>query len=169
MESYPWPGNVRELKNLVESMIVLEKGGLIDDSVVRKYLNYSGMEGRFLPIPLNKSTDQAEREFIYRALLDLKSEISQLREIILTRLFPPRRLKPLNPIDAISFPKEADEIIYEDAHEENSPVLSLEEMERDLIERALQQHNGNKRKAAATLKISERTLYRKIKEYGLSY
>jgi len=169
MENYPWPGNVRELKNLVESMIVLEKGALIDETIIRKYLNFNSFEERNLPIPLNKTSEQAEREFLYRALLDLKSEISQLREIILTRLFPPRRLKPFSPLDSIPVVGESDEIIFEDSQEDAGHVLSLAEMERDLIDRALRAHNGNKRKAAASLKISERTLYRKIKEYELPY
>lgn len=170
LENYPWPGNVRELKNLIESIIVLEKGNLIDQSVLNKYLQYRVDENRFLPIPLKKSTDQAEREFIYRALIDLKTEISQLRELILTKLFPPRRLKPWEHLEPIPYTNDGSEIIYEETHEEQPPpMLSLEDMERELIESTLRKFGGNKRKTARSLKISERTLYRKIKEYDLPF
>jgi DNA-binding NtrC family response regulator len=168
-EQYTWPGNVRELKNLIESIIVLEKGNRIDNFVLNKYLNYQPQEERNLPIPLNKTTEQAEREFLYRALLDLKNEISQLREIILTKLFPPKRLKPWEHLEPLTYGQDNHEILYEDTSEETPPAISLQEMERDLIESTLRKYNGNKRKTAKSLEISERTLYRKIKEYGLPF
>jgi len=160
---------VRELKNLIESIIVLEKGNLIDQFNLSKYLDFNPKEDHFLPIPLNKTTDQAEREFMYRALIDLKAEISQLRELILTRLFPPKRLKPWDNIEPVSFTHENGEILYEDSQIEHAPTVSLQEMERELIENTLHRYSGNKRKTAKSLKISERTLYRKIKEYGLPF
>ncbi len=171
LENYPWPGNVRELRNLIESVIVLEKGNLIDDLMLSKYLKYRNVDDRPLPIPLNKTTDQAEREFLYRVLFEIKNEISQLKEILLGRMFPPKRLRPWDHFESIPYNKENDEIIYDaDLNiPEESPNLSLEQMERDMIEKALRQHNGNKRQAAKNLKISERTLYRKIKEYGLPF
>ena len=166
LENYTWPGNVRELKNLIESIIVLEKGNLIDQFIISKYLDHSPNKGQLLPIPLNKTSDQAEREFIYRALLDLKAEISQLRELIFSRLFPPKRLKPWENIEPLHTNSE---ILYEETQEEQVPIISLQEMERDLIENTLRKFGGNKRKTAKSLKISERTLYRKIKEYRLPF
>ncbi len=166
---YHWPGNVRELKNLIESMIVLEKGGRIDRAVVMRYLHLEDNVPRNLPIALHRPTEQVEREFIYRALLDLKSEISQLREIILTRLFPPRRLKGWEPEETIVIPPENGEIVYNEPATESRNIPSLEEMEKKLIEETLNRFDGNKRKTAKSLKISERTLYRKIKEYNLPY
>jgi len=169
MKNYHWPGNIRELKNLVESMIILEKGQKIDEHIILKYINSFEEETRNLPIPVNRPTDQVEREFIYRALIDLKNEISQLREIILTRLFPPKRLHSWeggNPF-AVS-PEDAD-VIYDNKQVEVKPTISLPDMEKKLIEETLNQFNGNKRKAAVSLKISERTLYRKIKEYKLPF
>jgi DNA-binding NtrC family response regulator len=150
--NYDWPGNVRELKNVVESILVLEKGKRVDADDVAKYLQRSPVYGseRYLPVALNKTVEQAERELIYRALVDLKSEIISLKQML------------------------ADgRVIHQPAHLLEEPrsndngSLSLEEMERRMIEKALQKHHGNRRLAAQDLQISERTLYRKIKEYGL--
>jgi DNA-binding NtrC family response regulator len=157
------------LKNLVESVIILEKGGKIHQQVMMKYIDVDNVASRNLPMPLNRPTEQIEREFIYRALLDLKSEISQLREIILTRLFPPRRLKGWEPEETIVIPHENGEIVYDEMLTEPKSVPSLEDMEKKLIEETLNRFDGNKRKTAKSLRISERTLYRKIKEYNLPY
>ncbi len=169
MQTYPWAGNIRELKNLVESMIILEKGRKIDESVLAKYINSYEQETRNLPIPVNRPTDQVEREFIYRALIDLKNEISQLRELILTRVFQPKRLKGWEETDTTIFPHEDAHVVYDDVSAETKPIISVPEMEKKLIEETLSRFNGNKRKAAVSLKISERTLYRKIKEYKLPF
>jgi len=169
MNEYHWPGNVRELKNLIETILILEKGHEIDEQILLKYLDSYSPEIRNLPIPINRPPEQIEREFVYRALLDLKTEISQLREIILTRLFPPKRLKSWEPEDAIIIPQQNGEITYNEISTESKQLISLEEMEKRLIEDTLHRFDGNKRKTAKSLKISERTLYRKIKEYNLPY
>jgi DNA-binding NtrC family response regulator len=169
MNGYHWPGNVRELKNLIESMIILEKGGRINQNIVLKYIDVGSPGPRNLPMAFNRPTEQIEREFIYRALLDLKSEISQLREIILTRLFPPRRLKGWEPENTIIIPHGNEEIVYDEMTMEPGSIPSLEEMEKKLIQDTLDRFDGNKRKTAKSLRISERTLYRKIKEYNLPY
>jgi len=169
MGNYHWPGNIRELKNLIESIIIIEKGQKINDQIILKHLDSYTQEIRNLPIPVHRPTEEVEREFIYRALLDLKNEISQLREIILTRLFPPKRLKGWEGDHQIIFPHEDAEIVEDEMTDEVKPIPSLPEMERKLIEETLIRFNGNKRKAAASLRISERTLYRKIKEYNLKF
>lgn len=169
MKEYHWPGNIRELKNLVESMIILEKGRKIDQQVLLRHLDTGTTTAPNLPIPVNRPPEQVEREFIYRALLDLKTEISQLRELILTRLFPPRRLKSWESEEAVIIPQENGEIIYDEPPGDSRPLATMEEMERRLIEDTLRRYHGNKRKAAKSLKISERTLYRKIKEYNLPF
>ena len=167
MQNYHWPGNIRELKNLIERIIILEKGNRIDQQVMLKQIDSGNAGVRNLPIYVNRPAEQIEREFIYRALLDMKSEISQLREIILTRLFPPRRLKSWEPEDTIILTKEDGEIVYNELPSESRSIPSLEEMEKKLIEETLNRYDGNKRKTAKSLKISERTLYRKIKDYNL--
>lgn len=170
LERYDWPGNVRELKNSVESMIVLEKGNLIDEFVLRKYLRpQSPNMSRNLPVPTNRSSDQVEREFIYRALIDLKSEISKLREEIFQFIYSDSQPKSL-PYYSEVVPREREHgYAAEVADDANMDGKTLEEVERLLINRALEQVGGSKRKAAKSLGISERTLYRKIKEYDLPF
>ncbi|MCX7984598.1 MAG: sigma-54 dependent transcriptional regulator [Bacteroidetes bacterium] len=147
---YDWPGNVRELKNVIESMIVLEGGKLLTAHDVQKYLHKQvSPQERNLPVYTNKTVEQAERELIYRALIDLKTNIIELREMLEEKL---------SHINGRNSPL----VIHQDEE-----ILSLDEMERRLIQTALQRHNGNRRLAARDLNISERTLYRKIKEYGL--
>lgn len=146
---YDWPGNVRELKNVLESMLVLERGKQITAEDVRKHLY--GYEPpvveRNLPVVTNKSIEQAERELIYRALLELKSNIVQLRDLIAERLPAPSSSPALPPGD--------------------NGIMTIDEMEKYLITQSLKRNRGNRRQTARELKISERTLYRKIKEYGL--
>lgn len=170
MMDYPWPGNIRELKNFVESLIVIERGRRIDAEVVRNHLpvqNYH--HNRQLPIPLNKSSEELEREFIYRALLDLRAEIAQLRDAIVGGyVMPHRRLGGRVLSEAAAYDVTNSEVRpVDEAVEVSFPTL--QEMERNLIYSALERTGGNKRKAAALLGISERTLYRKIKEYSLPF
>jgi len=147
---YRWPGNVRELRNVIESMIVLEKGKRIGSDDLRKYLQgYAAhVVDRNLPVVANRTVEQAERELIYRALLDLKADILDLRDS-LSQSQPSPQGKPVDPANG-------------------NGTLSLDEMERQMITGALERHEGNRRLAARELNISERTLYRKIKEYGLN-
>lgn len=169
MQEYPWRGNVRELKNFVQTTIVLEKGNAITREIVYKHLGEHELPDRNLPVPLNMSADKAERELIYRVLLELRSEISQIKDLLLSNISavqnpaPPHLLPPWrNPVTATKVPVE-DVTLIPDAGEK---IPTLEKAERDLILRALEKANWNKRKAAKLLEISERTLYRKIKEYG---
>ncbi len=150
---YAWPGNVRELRNLVESLLVLGKGRTVTAEDVRPYLKeHMAPDERNLPVPLAKSVEQAERELILRALLDIKGNLLEVRQEIaeLGRSLETAR-------------QERDPM----AVAENNRSLTLEEMERKMIVEALEHYQGNRRSAARALNISERTLYRKIKEYGL--
>lgn len=168
LESYPWPGNVRELRNVIESVIIMEQGEQINQMMLTRNLPAIDTDfNRSVPVPLSKSSDQAEREMIYAALLDLKHEMTQLKEILMQRLFPPRQLPSADrfPIYASPSAVNDDEIIVPD---ENKPE-TMQEMERNLIYEALKRNGGNKRKAARQLQISERTLYRKIKEYDIRF
>jgi DNA-binding NtrC family response regulator len=150
---YAWPGNVRELRNLVESLLVLGKGRTVTAEDVRPYLKeHMSPDERNLPVPLAKSVEQAERELILRALLDIKGNLLEVRQE-LTQLG--RSLETAR--------QERDPM----AVAENNRSLTLEEMERKMIVEALERYQGNRRSAARALNISERTLYRKIKEYGL--
>lgn len=180
LENFSWPGNIRELKNFVESMIVLEKGEVINSAMVMKRL---GVEKRTssanLPIKVSKSVDQAERELILQQILLMRRDIADIKSVI-TADFKPISLEspPVTTELQPYIPSvQAEETIesepeYEESHDYtvNPNMLgkvSLEEVEKELIEKTLKKFNNRKRQTANALKISERTLYRKIKEYGL--
>lgn len=177
LQKYRWEGNVRELRNVIESMLVLEQGRVIKVEHVKKYLKeYVRDNGeRYLPVHLHKTAEQAERELIYRALLDMKNDIVQIKNYLaeseLSSQWPgsPRGevRVPSNytPVDASLHPMPMRTDETQSIEEEN---ISLDEMERRLITNALKRFHGNRRMAASALNISERTLYRKIKEYGLN-
>ena len=169
LSHHSWPGNVRELKNFVEKIIVIESGRRIDESTLLRHLPQPASMDRRLPVPVNRPPEELEREFIYRALVDLKNEIAQLRELLVGRyLLPFRRLKSgLGDAEVVS-----DSGVAPNGDSQPAPASdfkSLDEMERSLIFQALERTAGNKRKAAKLLRISERTLYRKIKEFDLPF
>jgi DNA-binding NtrC family response regulator len=150
--SYSWPGNIRELRNAIESMLVLESGKRLDGDDVRKYLRDqpSVVSERNLPVVSNKTVEQAERELIYRALVDLKSNIIEMKELLTGQISGSGELQGNNT----------------QPHNGNG-VLTMDEMERRMISNSLDRNKGNRRLAARELHISERTLYRKIKDFGL--
>ena len=157
LKEHSWPGNVRELRNVVESMIVLERGKKIKEDDVRRYLNAARVipEERRLPVHVaGKSVEQAERELILRALLDIKTNLLELKDVFGIQAGTIETERRTQGGLAVGQPSE----------EAN---LSLDHMERRMIAEALERHKGNRRIAARVLNISERTLYRKIKEYGL--
>jgi DNA-binding NtrC family response regulator len=159
--NYYWHGNVRELRNVVESLLVIEGGKLITVEIVNKYLHdyQSQSSDRNLPAVVAKHTEFDERQMLYRALIEIKSDIVELKTILKTAIG--LNEGTLRGDMLASLPGK--EIMHADAHD----TLSIEEMERKMIIEALQQYHGNRKAAADALKISERTLYRKIKEYGL--
>lgn len=168
--NHNWRGNVRELKNAVESMIVLEKGRVIDELTLSNYIKPPHSTERNLPVPTNRTSDQVEREFVYRALIDLKSEISKLREDIYQTIYRPSGAPKSLPVYSEVYQEDDERVIADNSEE----VVDLESMklidvERRMINHALENNNGSKRKAAKKLGISERTLYRKIKEYDLPF
>ncbi|MBN2001591.1 sigma-54-dependent Fis family transcriptional regulator [candidate division KSB1 bacterium] len=163
LSDYRWPGNVRELRNITEKMIVLERGQRIDSQIVGKYLPPARMHGSTtLPLPLLKPKEELEQEFLLRALLEIKSEIAQLREIILTSQLPKKSLGPWRQEVPIEYNHTFDETVEEDGVPE-----SVAEMEKEMIKQTLAKTGGNKRKTAKILGLSERTLYRKLKRYDL--
>ena len=163
LQKYHWPGNIRELKNIVESIIVLEKGRRIDEATLAQHLKPSEEFDRNLPVQVGKSVEQVEREFIYRAIMDLTNEVAELRRLFLTHLIPPQKLMPWDEIPHHDQEVNIDHLEGEDSFNGQS----VSEMQKNLIRNTLQSTGGNRRKTAQILGISERTLYRKIKQYGL--
>lgn len=209
---YHWPGNVRELRNAAEQCIVLHRGDVLTADEVRPFLRNIGASGRhaeLMPLPRaghGDASDARERELIYRALLELRHEMRDLREEITSlvsgaRVAVPReaaeRGRPAEEPGRYVILHEADHEHYEPLIEDvpfeieneeapplpsnglpeepeshpvetgGAPLPTLEEAERHLIEEALHRFEGNRRQTARALGISERTLYRKLKEYDL--
>jgi DNA-binding NtrC family response regulator len=137
--------------------MVLEGGKYLDAEDVRKYLKdlRTAPEDRNLPVPMGKSVEQAERELILRALLDIKGNIIELKNLLAEQS------------QMIHSPGSGGQDVGYSREVQDQRTLSLQEMEHKMIAEALDRYKGNRRVAARALNISERTLYRKIKEYGL--
>ncbi len=147
LKEYPWPGNIRELKNTVETAIALNRSGIIDAVDFFPLLRTAKESDsvRNLPVFLKKSPEEADRELMYRALFEIKKDIMELKDLINQR----------------------NEIVYTAENPNSGEIIPLDKLEKEAIKNALDQTRGNKRYAAKLLNISERTLYRKIKEYDL--
>jgi len=158
LKNYRWPGNIRELKNVIESMLVIERGRKIDAADLRKYLKDYHEDNRNLPVFTHKTLDQAERELILRALFEMKNDIMEIKHALSHQ----GRL-PVNS-HFVEAPVEEP-----GNHEGGGHVESFDEIEKRTIIGALRKFKGNRRLASRALNISERTLYRKIKEYRLEY
>jgi len=152
LKEYPWPGNIRELRNVVERILILEKGRQITLAVLEKHLHTREESARNLPVRINKTSEEAERELIYRALIDLRMAVEEIRSLLTGR-------------HNISKHGVAGDPVYPPASE--PATLELRVVEKNLIEKALDRNLGNRRKAAEELGIGVRTLYRKLKDYNL--
>ena len=172
--NYNWPGNVRELKNFVESILVLQKGERITLKMVNDKLGIpQNVHNDNLPVVVNQSAEQAERELILRQLLLLRQDVGLIKDIMNNN----KNISVPSPSNVPFFPNDdhskstdnmevdADgkKLVRDDAIGD----MSLEDLEREAIVRTLNYFNNNRRKAAKSLGMSERTLYRKIHDYGL--
>lgn len=148
LKNYAWPGNIRELKNTIETAIALNRGKTLSEEMfsdlVADYVEYD--EQRQLPVFLRKSPEDADRELMYRALFEIKKDIMELKDLITHRF------------NVEDFNRSGN----------GDDVLSIRDLEKDAIVKALDKTKGSKRKAARLLNISERTLYRKLKEYDIT-
>lgn len=162
MQKYNWPGNVRELRNFVETAIILNRGEIVHSGYVRSALKIETHEriSENLPVPLNKTPEQAERELIYRTLISLKLDISEIKQMLHSVM--------QSNADADRYSYGALVGQQADGSDENKiKPTTISGMERELIKETLNKYAGSRRKTARALQISERTLYRKINEYGL--
>ncbi len=188
LKNYRWPGNVRQLKNITEQISIIERERTITSDILKKYLPHD--EGRMLPISVSKLQEADrksfanEREILYQVLFDMKKDISDLKQVVknimgettshpaTTTIISGDHTQAPIPIKYETFPKnisldnnERNEI--QEATEYEESTLSISEVEKEMIAKALERHNGKRKLAASDLGISERTLYRKIKEYNL--
>jgi len=189
--NYRWPGNVRQLKNITEQISIIETEREI---TAEKLIHYIPLENvATLPAIYNKSVDEktfsSEREILYQILFDLKKDMNDLKKFVhemamegqapkinegnaqLFRKFyhdeedgyksaPPE-------FTASSMIKSPENDNIQDTEEFVEESLSLEDKEIEMIIKSLEKHNGKRKMAAQELGISERTLYRKIKEYNI--
>ena len=179
---YRWPGNIRELKNITERMSIIEQEREISVEILKTYLINPDM-GELPALIQASDGDQrffgSEREILYQILFDLRRDINELKKTVPEMINSTISQKETTPVTIhpaivpnFSPTKEEDDtVLYADEVSEEKEIkvepLSLEDVEKEVIMKALERHNGKRRNAAQDLKISERTLYRKIKEYGL--
>ena len=173
MKIFSWNGNVRELKNFVESIIVLEKGERITVDMVEKQLgmNKTGVhDNTALPVVVPQPAESAERELILRQLFLLRQDVEFLKQVasegssISSHVGVPvisKNSGEVNP--SLHIEEDVENFI------KNSAIgdITMEDLEREVIERTLKYFNNNRRASAKSLNMSERTLYRKIDQYGL--
>jgi transcriptional regulator with PAS, ATPase and Fis domain len=166
--SYRWPGNVRELKNITERISIIEENRDITANILRQYLPNATIEK--YPVLVKKENDQkifnSEREILYQILFDMKKDVSDLKKLVHDIMNG--NMPVATQADAYQHPHTISAASIQEAIAvEDDENLSLEDVEKEMIRKALEKHNGRRKNAAAGLKISERTLYRKIKEYKL--
>ena len=179
MKRYDWPGNVRELKHFIEKVIVLSKGERISAEIVQHELLDSNLigidENSALPVIVDKTTDKAEIDLILRQLFMLKQDTESIQKLLLrsnVKNLDKASITDLGDIvkEGISIPEKSMEIVEESRYLINNHAIgdiSIKELEKEAIIRTLKFFNNNRRKTARSLGVSERTLYRKIDEYGL--
>lgn len=195
LKKYRWPGNVRQLKNITEQISIIEKGREITADILRRYLPEDSMSQ--LPVLYDKKQEKesySDRDLLYKVLFDMKKDISDLKKVVVEIMREgdgvPSNLGKNNSRLVKEYYENTQDYDMDDSKEEayNSSVslmeqpsdeepidesevleesLSLEKKEIDFIRKALEKHNGKRKDAAKDLGISERTLYRKIKEYNI--
>ncbi len=189
LRNYRWPGNIRQLKNLTEQLSIIEKNRVIDVPILLKYMPQG--QSSELPV-LFKGEDASkfnERELLYKVLFDMKKDMNDLKKLVMNLLQNEDTLSS-NLGENIHLIKRLYQD-FEESKEASQPIivrqpdtsfadhepvqepeeveesLSLQKKEIDFIKRALTRHEGKRKDAARELGISERTLYRKIKEYDI--
>lgn len=190
LSNYSWPGNIRQLKNITEQMSVIEQSRRLDGVTLMQYLPADNRSQ--LPMVVDnkqqESDNFSEREILYKLLFDMKNDLTDLKQLVLQmiqsdghldatesnvalmkKVFDDEPSVAESPRTVLQLPysgesrrEEAREVV-----EEVEETFSLQETEKELIRKALAKHKNKRKYAAKELGISERTLYRKIKEYNL--
>ncbi len=181
LTNYYWPGNIRQLKNITEQISIIEPTKEINGETLKKYLPHHQKD---LPVLYNKKENESlsERELLYKVLFDMQKDLTELKRVVYSNINPDSAARPVKPEDnlqvsslihvdqnepehiIISKPDESQTITESEIVNES---LSLQDNEREMIRKALERHRGKRKAAANELGISERTLYRKIKEYNI--
>jgi DNA-binding NtrC family response regulator len=194
--NYRWPGNVRQLKNVTEQISVIETDREVTAEMLRRYLPQQDQCQRLTTLFGAKDFGQSfegEREFLYKMLYNLNNEVTELKQVVKKLMAgeqvtvqtdaTPTSYYPsaVSPADASipiiqhtnvnnvrsSASLHNDDNIQDTEALEEAETMTLDEVEKEMIKKALEKYRGRRRAAAKELNISERTLYRKIKVYGL--
>ena len=180
LKRYSWPGNVRQLKNVTEQISILSPERIITPEILSGYIPEDPVTHDI--VPLNKRNEghsfENERELLYKILFDLRNDVTELKKLVHGQRVEREHSSAPQVVERpityyqpdVTYPvahaaKGADE--FQTPEEYVEETVSLNDVERQVIVRALEKNRGKRRKAAQELNISERTLYRKIKEYGL--
>jgi len=186
--SYAWPGNVRQLKNITEQISIIEKEREITAQTLRNYLPDHGIIK--LPAVFKKEDDKlftSERELLYKILFDMKNDMNDLKKLVfdlmnkddfdlnlherdagtIKNLFRDKDTEPEQQTTVIDYQLHTSRKNIQDTEEIIEESLSLVDKEVEMINKALEKYKGKRKLAAKELGISERTLYRKIKEYDI--
>ena len=183
---YKWPGNIRQLKSVTEQISIFSKERLITPEILAKFIPQQQDTTQLATIP-HEGGDHSfenEREILYKILFELRGNVNDMRRemstlkkqiedvqsvktISTTDAIPSTQLAPITPIQPIAptlEDAEAEEYVEPEKEPEN---LNLNELGKQMLQKALERNNGNRKKAALELGISDRTLYRRLKQYGL--
>ncbi|WP_321286987.1 sigma-54 dependent transcriptional regulator [uncultured Sunxiuqinia sp.] len=189
--NFDWPGNVRQLKNITEQISIIEQNRMIDGNAMRAYLPVEASKLPALYNGIDQKTFANEREILYQVLFDMKRDVNDLKKLVhdlmvdgadrpefhsdnaqIIRKIYQQEEGPTAPEPHSHPPTHYNEPInredIQDTEEFVEESLSLEDKEIELIKKALNKHKGKRKYAAQELGISERTLYRKIKEYDIN-
>ena len=168
LNEYHWPGNIRQLKNFVAQLSIIEKNRELDANSLKTHLPESKKNVPILYKDKSKE-DLSEREILYKVLFDMKNDLTELKKITYNLIID----SPENPISSSNLEifdevkNKSEELISKENTIEIHESLSLIEQEKRLIIKALDKHKDRRKDAAKELGISERTLYRKLKEFEL--
>ncbi len=191
--SFKWPGNIRQLKNITEQISIIEQKRVIGTDTLRNYLPL--VQTNELPAiykPIDEKTFSSEREILYQILFDMKRDMNELKKLVNGLMETSNRGDFLNNEESTRViqdyressillskerairddggynpPPEEDELVIEEAEEIAEEKFSMVDMEMELIKKVLEKHQGKRKLAAQELGISERTLYRKIKDFDI--
>jgi transcriptional regulator with PAS, ATPase and Fis domain len=171
LKQLPWQGNIRELKNLIETLVTLEQETFITSDILKRYIpkalperNDRNDNNFNSVIPVNRKDDNQflGLEIIFRTLIDLKNEISDVKQMIHLLANQMEAIK----VDILS--EQSHHTVGKSYYDYDNADLNLFNIEKEMIIKALEKSDGNRRIASRELGISERTLYRKLQEYNLS-
>jgi transcriptional regulator with PAS, ATPase and Fis domain len=188
LSNYRWPGNIRQLKNIAEQISIIEEKRLITPEVMRSYLpDYFESKLPAIPDIVDQKTFASEREILYKILFDMRSDMNELKKLVHENMHKsgddgemhtsshvmPKFVHDVEPILGDDKPLRKYDIQrdpgedIQDTQEITEESLSLAEKEIEMIRKALDKYKGKRKHAANELGISERTLYRKIKEFNI--